>query len=332
MRVLVTGGAGLLGTELSLQLQQQGHKPIAIDNLSRFILLGESGPRQHEENLAALRAARVTFLGHDFRVLGPDLHDVNAVVHSAAQVCHSRKDIKDDPLEDLDVNVVGTVRLLRLCKLADVPMLFISSSKVYGQNFDVVRARHEDVALMGIDERCPLGDQTHLTFFGASKAAADLFCQMYGRKYGEPGLGRFRAGVFRPGCFTGRWALPTEVQNWLPWLVHCARRGEPFHLYGDGEQVRDLLHVRDLAGACIRWLEHPTNGVWNLGGGPRRAPTLNQAIDRVQAELGKRIQVEARSPRPGDIRYLVLDSSRFMHDYGWEPEKSHDDIYREACG
>ena len=319
MKLLVTGAAGLLGTELCLQARATGHEVVGVDNCSRYTLLGEDGPRPQQQNLDVLKAAGIEVLRQDFRDLDT-LAGIDAIVHSAAQVCHSRK--ADDPLGDLFTNVIGTVELLENARSSETPFLFISSSKVYGENFD-----HDFVNLdegEGVCELCPLGDQTHITFFGASKVAADLFCQQYGRQY------EFPVGVFRPGCFTGRWALAAEAQNWLPWLVHCAKTGRPFTMFGDGQQTRDLLHVADLADACLRWCSEPTTDVWNIGGGADCALTLQEAIERVQALVGRKIDIQRAEPRPGDIGRLVIDSRKFEDDYGWTPQKSLDDTFAEA--
>lgn len=308
MRVLVTGGAGCLGTELCLLLQERGHQAVAVDNGSRYQLLGEKGCREFEENYRVLTAAGVKLLRGDFRDLHPEeLDSVDAVVHAAAQVCHSRR--HENPAGDVEINVLGTVRLLDEVKRRGLPFLFISSSKLYGENFDRPNWGH-------VDESCPIGDQTWISFFGASKAAADLFCQMYAK-------GGMTVGVFRPGCFTSRYALAAEAQNWIPWLHHCKRTGVLFRVFGGGEQVRDLLHTRDLAEACLLWLERPTSGVWNVGGGLSRVISVNEAVERVGA------MCVMMAPRPGDIQRLVIDSGRFARDYSWRPTRSLDDIFKE---
>ncbi len=314
MRVFVTGAAGLLGTELCLQLRVLGHSVQGVDNLSRYSLLGESGPRDMHANVRALNDAGVDFRISDFRAGWSG--SVDAVVHAAAQVCHSRKWEHDNPFDDLHINVVGTVALLDEARRARIPFLFISSSKVYGEKLN-------DQVLA--NENTPLGDQTHVTFFGASKASADLFAQMYGKKYGFP------VGVFRPGCFTGKYALATEAQNWLPWLVHCARKGKTFNVFGDGRQVRDLLHVSDLARACIEWLDKPCSGVWNLGGGPSRAESLNSSIERVRNMTGWSVLTEHFPPRLGDVRRLVLSNVKFETDYPkWRQQYTLETIFEEA--
>ena len=312
MRVLVTGACGLLGTELSLQLRRAGHYVLGLDNLSRYDLLGEVGIRAQSENEKALEAAGVEFINSDIRY--PDLgSSFDAIVHSAAQVCHSRKN--DDPFDDYEVNIGGTLRMLEHARTRSVPLLFISSAKLYGEN----------VSDLPVDETTPIGDQTHITFFGASKAAADLFAQMYARKYD------MHVGVLRPGCFTGRWALAAAAQNWLPYLVHCISRDLPYTIYGyGGKQVRDLLHVSDLANACLLWLTQPSSGVWNIGGGPDRAINLDSAVTWVEERLGKTAVVEYALKRPGDIRCLVMDNDKFIAQYGWRPTMSLEAIFDDV--
>lgn len=311
MRVLVTGGAGCLGTELCLLLQERGHQAVAVDNGSRYQLLGEKGCREFEENYRVLTAAKVKLLRGDFRDLHPEeLDSVDAVVHAAAQVCHSRR--RENPVGDVEINVLGTVRLLDEAKRRGLPFLFISSSKLYGENFDLPGRWP-----VGVDESCPIGDQTWISFFGASKAAADLFCQMYAK-------GGMTVGVLRPGCFTSKYALAAEAQNWIPWLFHCKKTGLLFRVFGGGEQVRDLLHTRDLAEACLLWLDRPTSGVWNIGGGLEQATTVNGAVKRVEAAC-----VRMDTFRLGDIQRLVIDSGRFKRDYSWRPTRTLDNIFKE---
>ena len=320
-RVLVTGAAGLLGVELCLALRARGTSVLGVDNLSRYALLGETGPRNQRLNVDELLRAGVDFEQTDFKKVSVNgKFKIDAVVHAAAQVCHSRKGDHDDPFDDLQTNVVGTVQLLDDAVSSGIPFLFIGSSKVYGENFD----RYARAG--GIDESCPLGDQTHLTFFGASKAAADLFCQMYARKNEKVPV-----GIFRPGCFTGKRALATEAQNWVPWLIHCAKTGKTFNVFGDGEQVRDMLHVSDLTNACVRWLDAPRSDVWNLGGSKDSIESINTAITRVERLTGRQVLRSHQAPRAGDIRRLVLNSSKFAGGYNWNQSVPLAAIYDELA-
>lgn len=329
MNVLVTGAAGCLGSELCLLLRQRGHSVTGIDDLSRYALLGEEGVRPRDANLAALNIAGVKFYALSVTdwCRAPSALVFDAVVHAAAQTCHSRK--VDVVWDNLDVNLLQTVRLLDWA--GDRPFLFISSAKIYRENFDLPSTRLTEVSRgtywysCGVDESCPLGDQTVLTHFGVSKIAADLTCQEYA-------LAGRTVGVFRPGCFTGARALATEAQNWLPWLVHCARTGTSFRIFGyEGKQIRDLLHASDLADACLKWLERPRSGVWNIGGGPERSISLNDAIALVGGLTKLGVQTVTAPKRPGDIFRLVIDSGRFRRDYGWEPRVSLREIFEEAC-
>lgn len=316
MKVLVTGAAGCLGTELCIQLAMFGHNVLAVDNMSRYHLLGEDGPRAQQANELALEAAGILLYHDDFQNLTKaQVHSCDAIVHAAAQTCHSRKGVYDNPVQDVRVNINGTVMLLEMAREARLPFLFISSAKVYGERVD-----HWP---QPTSESCPLGDQTHLTFFGASKASADLFAQMYGTKYDFP------VGVLRPGCFTGKYALAAEAQNFLGWLVHCALKERQYNVFGDGEQVRDHLDARDLAAACIKWLCAPRCGVWNIGGGPGNAEPLNVSVLRVEALTGKSVCKILREARVGDIRSLVMDSRKFMRDYSWAPRCTLTEIMEE---
>lgn len=323
MNVLVTGVAGLLGTELALLLKREGHGVVGVDNCSRYALLGEEGPRMQLDNLVVLASAGVLISTADLRsspkVGFQILHlPITHIVHAAAQVCHSRKN--DTAEDNISNNIEATFRLLEEARIRKLPFLFISSSKIYGERVDHVQPIH------GITEQCPLGDQTHLTFFGATKAAADLLAQQYARQYGMV------VGCLRPGCFTGLYALAAEAQNWLPWLVHCAKAEKVFRIFGDGEQTRDLLDSEDLARACLLWCEAPKSGVWNIGGGLGRAVTLNAAVATVSKHLGRQVLTSHHPKRAGDIQRLVLDNTKFTRDYGWSPEVSLEDVFTKALG
>lgn len=322
MKLLITGACGLLGTELSLQARAMSHDVVGVDNGSRYTLLGEQGIRAQEDNWRMLANAGVELHARSIETLDvAAIRNVDAVVHAAAQVCHSRKGIHDNPWDDYSINIGGTLKLLELARLHKVPFLFISSSKLYGENFDKEPWRS---APGGVDEHCPIGDQTHITFFGASKAAADLFCQMYAQKYG------LTVGILRPGCFTGPFSLATEAQNWAPYLIHCALRRKRFTLFGyEGKQVRDLLHVDDLADACLSWLSRPQTGVWNIGGGPENTISLRAAITTVEQLTGRAVDVRFGERRPGDIFRLVLDSGKFASAYGWRPHHDVQSIFEE---
>ena len=316
MNVLITGVAGLLGTDLALLLHQNGHGVVGVDNGSRYKLLQEEGFRPQQDNFALLKKAGIVVLQADLLdfpgvgFLGPITH----VVHAAAQVCHSRQnDIAEDNITN---NIMVTGRLLEEARKRSLPFLFISRDKIYGDKVDTWSTP--------VTEDCPLGDQTHLTFFGATKMAADLLAQMYARQYG------MTVGCLRPGCFTGPYALATEAQNWLPWLIHCAKGETTFRIFGDGTQVRDLLDSKDLAQACMRWCERPTTGVWNIGGGEANVTTLNGAVVAVEYRLKKKIKVEHCPSRQGDIHRLVMDNNRFSCAYSWRPKTSLDSIFTEA--
>lgn len=320
-KVLVTGGAGLLGTELCLLLRQEGYDVVAVDNLSRYALLGERGIRDENLNAKILKDLNVEFIQSDFRSARLDRIRPDAVVHAAAQVCHSRKGTFDNWQQDYQINVEGTLDLLEQCRALDIPMLFISSAKVYGENLK--RPGRE------YDEKTPLGDQTHLTFFGASKVAADLACQMFHQKFETS---NFKVGVFRPGCFTGPWALATEAQNWLPWFAHRIKHDLPITVFGVVSNVRDILHVSDLAEACLAWLQDPKGGVWNLGGGLKNSVTVMEAIRRMVGMTSKDSFPALRfdPARPGDIEYLVLSNKKFNSDFELDiPYVPLDKIFEE---
>ena len=310
--IVVTGACGLLGTELCLLLRSHGYAVVGVDDLSRYKLIGEEGTRRLEANAKEIETAGVNFFRMDVRLFVEQRYmpaDTAAIVHTAAQVCHSRR--VDAPWDNIEVNYLQTNLILNDARARNVSFLFNGSTKVLA---------HSEWPL---NDDSPLGDRTPMTFFGATKMAADVLAQQYGYTYG------MTVGVMRPGCFTGARALATEGQNWLPWLVHCNLTGRPFNLFGDGSQVRDVMHVGDLADACLRWIEKPKAGVWAMGARTKNSISVNEAIELVEKLTGKKTKVMAHPSRPGDMQYLVVGGERFSHDYGWQPTKCLDAIVDE---
>ena len=317
--VLITGGAGFVGTNLADRLIGDGRRVIIYDSLARPGV---------EENLRWLRAR------HGDKVI-PRLADVRdpyalrEAVREAGQVFHFAAQVAvttslRDPAEDFAVNVQGTIHLLEALRaLADPPpLLFTSTNKVYGDlpglalQRTATRYEPADAAL----RRCGVNENQALSFFspyGCSKGAADQYVLDYARSYGLPAV------VFRMSCIYGPHQFGTEDQGWVAHFLLRALQGEPIGLYGDGLQVRDLLHVDDLVRAMRLAQRHArrlAGQAFNLGGGPERATSLVELIDLIGTLRGGRPDVRFGDWRPGDQRYYVADTTRFQQATGWAPE------------
>ena len=327
MRVLVTGGAGFIGSHVAEAYASQGHRVVVLDNLSRARLLNAS-PRTADFtwNLLA-KTANVTCVRGDVRdatLVGDLVRETDAIVHTAGQTAVTTS--LTDPGTDFETNVVGTFRVLEAARAAGrpIPVVFTSTNKVYGENVNALGVRadgHRYVFTGGHEAGVPETlsvDHTKHTPYGASKLAADLYVQEYGRLYGLP------TAVFRMSCIAGRRQFGVEDQGWVAHFVISALLGRPLTIYGDGKQVRDVLFVDDLVEAMQAFIARPAGHgvVCNLGGGPRFTLSLLELLDFLERETGRRPPVTFAEWRASDQRVYVSDVRRAAATLGWHPRTS----------
>lgn len=305
--VLVTGGAGFIGSNLADRLATDGHDVVVYDALARAGV---------ERNLAWLHerhGERVRFVHADLRdeaALTEAAAGASAVFHFAAQVAVTTS--LEDPREDHAINVTGTLTLLEALRrhAPDVPLIFASTNKVYGDladldfvlEGDAYRPVDAQVRAHGIGEARPLDFHTP---YGVSKGAADQYVLDYARSYG------LKTCVFRMSCIYGQRQMGTEDQGWVAHFLIRALQGEPITLYGDGHQVRDVLDVGDAVAAYLAaWQRINTvaGRAFNLGGGVANAISLRVLLDHIAALTGRAPRVEFADWRAGDQRYFVADT------------------------
>jgi CDP-paratose 2-epimerase len=305
--ILITGGAGFIGSNLADRLAGEGHRVIVYDALSRPGV---------ERNLAWLNMRHgryVTHIAGDVRdedELRRAAADAKAVFHFAAQVAVTTSLV--DPREDFDINVRGTINLLDAVRARNerVPVIFASTNKVYGDladiEFNTGHDRYEPkslVARRGIDESRPLDFHTP---YGCSKGAADQYVLDYCRSFGIP------TAVFRMSCIYGQRQMGTEDQGWVAHFLIRALDDKPITIYGDGRQVRDILDVRDAVSAYVSALgniDRVHGRAFNLGGGSANAISLLELVDEMRAITGRDIELIFEAWRQGDQRWFVADSS-----------------------
>jgi CDP-paratose 2-epimerase len=305
--ILITGGAGFIGSNLADRLAGQGHSVIIYDALSRPGV---------ERNLAWLNMRQgrlITHIAGDVRdedELVRAAADAKAVFHFAAQVAVTTSLV--DPREDFDINVRGTINLLDAVRVRGekVPVIFASTNKVYGDladiEFDTLHDRYEPksfAARRGIDESRPLDFHTP---YGCSKGAADQYVLDYARSFGVP------TAVFRMSCIYGQRQMGTEDQGWVAHFLIRALEDKPIAIYGDGRQVRDILDVGDAVNAYVAALdniERVSGRAFNLGGGPANAISLLELIEEMRAITGREIELHFEDWRQGDQRWFVADTS-----------------------
>jgi CDP-paratose 2-epimerase len=316
--VLVTGGAGFIGCNLVDRLARDGHHVLVYDALSR------SGV---EENLAWLKERhpkKITAMIADIRdraALVDATSRAQAVFHYAAQVAVTTSMV--DPIEDFEVNACGTLLLLdALRRRAEPPpLIFASTNKVYGGLDDIALDCVDDAYLprdpalrrYGVSEDRPLDFHTP---YGCSKGCADQYVLDWARSFGVPTV------VLRMSCIYGPHQRGTADQGWVAHFARQALACRPLTIYGDGKQVRDVLHVGDAVEAYLAaWRHSPgvQGRAFNLGGGPANAVSLLQIIAAIEKRLRQKIELVFADWRPGDQRYFVADTRRAQQGLGLAP-------------
>lgn len=314
--VLITGGAGFIGTNLAHRLLSQGRAVRLYDNLSRPGV---------EQNLRWLRNAH----GERLQFVEADVRDADALkcaVRGVAQVFHLAAQVAvttslDDPLHDFDVNARGTLNLLEAMRACPSPpsLVYTSTNKVYGGLPDIplrVRGRRyepedADIRTNGVGEARPLDFHSP---YGCSKGAADQYVIDYARTFGLP------AAVFRMSCIYGPHQFGTEDQGWVAHFLIRALMGQPITLYGDGMQVRDVLFVEDLVNAFLLAqanIQSLSGQAFNIGGGAGNIISLLDLIEIIGELYGRAPEVRFDEWRPGDQRYYVSDTRKFQDATGW---------------
>ena len=305
--ILVTGGAGFIGSNIADALASQGHPVLIYDSLARAGV---------ERNLAWLKQRHGSLISHlhadirDRPELERAVSEAAAVFHMAAQVAVTTS--LDDPRDDFEVNIGGTFNLLEALrrKGAATPVVFASTNKVYGDlaalTFELGANGYAptDPAIRahGISEAWPLDFHTP---YGCSKGAADQYVLDYARSFGVP------ATVLRMSCIYGRRQMGTEDQGWVAHFLIRALRGEPITLYGDGQQVRDILDVSNAVEAYLAaWMriDQAAGRAFNLGGGPANAVCLRTLIAEIGTLTGRAPDIRFADWRAGDQRYFIADT------------------------
>ena len=324
MKILVTGSSGLIGSETVEYFDRQGCEVIGIDNNMRSVFFGIAGDTRW--NLARLKGVTKQFMH-----LALDIRDRAAIeelfrqqrfdliVHCAAQPSHDKA--RDIPLLDFEVNALGTVILLEATRqhCPEAVFVFLSTNKVYGDapnelplkelesRYDYARPEDFD----GVDETCRI-DRTLHSLFGASKAAADLVAQEYGRYFG------MKVGVFRGGCLTGPSHSGVELHGFLSHLVKVTLAGGHYSVFGyKGKQVRDNIHSYDVVRAIEEFAANPRPGeVYNMGGGRANSVSILEAIARIEQMTSKKLRWDyVEEARKGDHTCYISNLSKFQSHY-----------------
>ncbi len=330
--LLVTGSSGLIGSEVCAHFSALGWAVHGVDANLRAVFFGPDGDTRW--NQRRLEATLPGFVHHELDIrdrpgvlalvdgLRPD-----AVVHTAAQPSHDRA--AAIPFQDFDTNAVGTLNLLEAARrsVPEAPFVHMSTNKVYGDapnerpldehatRWDYALAEDYD----GIDESCRIDRSKH-SLFGASKVAADVMVQEYGRYFGMPTV------CLRGGCLTGPMHAGVELHGFLSFLVKCVLEGRPYTVFGyKGKQVRDNIHAHDVARLIEQVVAAPRVAeVYNVGGGRANACSVIEAFALAESVSGRTPRwTVSEAPREGDHICYISDLAKLRAHYpAWRVTRS----------
>jgi len=341
--VLVTGSAGLIGSESVSFFIERGFTVIGLDNNMRQTFFGQDASTDwSRDRLLQKYAPHYKHFSLDIRdqpaierVFNEFREDICLIIHAAAQPSHDWA--ATDPYTDFTVNANGTLVLLestrRFCP--EAVFIFCSTNKVYGDRPNFLPLIEQELRweidhvhpyYQGIDESMSIDNCQH-SLFGASKAAADLVVQEYGRYFG------IKTGIFRGGCLTGPSHAGTKLHGFLSYLMKCAVTGDHYQIFGyKGKQVRDNIHSYDLVNAFYHFYQAPRVAeVYNIGGGRVSHCSMLEAIQSCEGIVAKKLNWSyVDTNRIGDHMWWISDLGKFKNHYPkWELTYTVQDILEE---
>ena len=342
MIAVVTGAGGLVGSEAVLYFASKGYEVVGIDNDFRALYFGTSTAGRLDDLKRQLSGsfAHVDLDIRDTdgirRLFAAREIEIALVIHAAAQPSHDYA--ASHPMLDFTVNALGTANLLEATRqhAPEAVFIFVSTNKVYGDRPNALamvkgEMRYEPVDSTywhGFDENLSIDTSLH-SLFGASKVAADVLVQEYGRYYG------MQTACFRAGCLTGRHHAGAEQHGFLAYLMKCVQEGRPYTIYGyGGRQVRDNLHALDLVRAFDVFTRAPRRGaVYNIGGGRQNSASVLEAIALCEEIAGRKLDYAfSDEARKGDHRWWITDNGKFQEHYpGWEIRVGLEEILTEMA-
>ncbi len=325
---LVTGSSGLIGSEACKFFHGKGFRVVGIDNDMRQYFFGKEASTAKMDLELREELVNYTAYAEDIRDYGKIesifqeyAEDIEVVIHTAAQPSHDWA--AKEPFVDFSVNAIGTLNLLELTKkyCHDAPFIFTSTNKVYGDTPNSLPLKELDTRwevdeshqfyTNGIDESMSI-DQCKHSLFGASKVAADILVQEYGKYFG------LNTAAFRGGCLTGPTHQGVELHGFLAYLVKCAVANRPYTIFGyKGKQVRDNIHCADLIAAFWHYYQNPRPGeVYNIGGSRYSNVSMIEAINKIHSIAGYQLRYTiSDQSRIGDHIWYISDVGKFKSHY-----------------
>ncbi len=312
MKILVTGGAGFIGTNICLKALEKGHKVIAFDSLIRK---GVEDNILDDKNYTLIRGDVRS--KEDLKRIGK----IDGVFHLAANPGIPWS--INNPMYDFEVNAGGTLNLLELARERKVPLIYASTNKVYSDKVNTIplvegKTRYSYKDTKGIKETFPLDAQGRFSHspYGCSKLAGDIYCQEYFHTFGVQTV------VNRMSCIYGQHQMGVSDQGWVAWFMIAKLLNLPLTIYGDGKQVRDCLYGEDVAELYLMELENiktHAGQVYNIGGGPENTISVNELISWID-EYGGKMKKTYTKWRPADHKVYISDITK-ISKY-WKPKTS----------
>jgi CDP-paratose 2-epimerase len=342
MKVLITGSGGLIGSEAVNFFHEKGFEIIGIDNDMRKYFFGEEASTNwnvqknkllkkyfhYSVDIREKDSIKKIFLVHTF----------DLIIHCAAQPSHDWA--AKEPFTDFEVNANGTLNILENFRqfCPNAVFIFTSTNKVYGDtpnNLPIIERKtrfeideNHPFSKNGITEEMSIDNSKH-SIFGASKVAADILVQEYGKYF------NLKTACFRGGCLTGPAHSSAELHGFLAYLIKCIYTGKKYTIFGyKGKQVRDNIHSYDLVNAFYHFYKNPKNGeVYNMGGSRHSNISILEAIEKIEILLNKKANIEySDNNRSGDHVWYISDVSKFkMHYPDWNYKYDMDMILSEMC-
>lgn len=323
MRILITGGAGMVGSHTAEFYAKRGEEVIALDNLMRSKLFGYDKDSVEFNWNYLKKYKNIKRIKGDIRqkkdVLDAIGKGVDACIHTAGQPgvplsCRI-------PLEDFSINAFGTLNVLECLrqKSKDAAFVYCSTNKVFGENVDKIKLiekekRYVYDGVKGVSEDMSI-DLTGHTPYGASKYVGDIYTQEYAHIYG------MKTAVFRMSCIYGVRQFGFEDQGWVAHFVIANLLKRPIVIYGNGKQVRDLLYAEDLVMAYDRFIKgNVRHDVYNIGGGPDNTTSLLEFIDMIESQTKISMKYSFSDWRPSDQKVYISDISKVSKELDWQPK------------
>ena len=325
MKIVVTGGAGFIGSHAAEHYAKRGEQIVVIDNLSRNRLLKKDvNDFQHNwDYLSKFKNIRLVKADvNNTKILFSETKDADVIMHAAAQTAVTTS--LTNPREDFINNAFTTFNALEAARKNDVKFfIYCSSNKVYGENVNRIaikelKKRYDFTGkyAKGVDETLSV-DLCEHSPYGCSKLASDIYTQDYGYVYG------IKTGVFRMSCIYGTRQFGVEDQGWVAWFTIATLLNKPITIYGDGKQIRDVLFITDVISAYDAFIKKPMpSEVFNLGGGAKFSLSLLELIDMLKKLTGKSSKIRFDKWRTSDQKVYISDISKAKKLLGWKPKIS----------